>query len=320
LLPDTKDRWGQAQLAQPLRRLAMETQEMQESIEEQEAPTEIVESAETDPGEIIQPAEPPAAEEDDPEVTAELQELGLEPDKKGRVSKRIKQLVAQRRQEEEARRLAEEERDAWRGETQRLARSQEKPPDLPPLQVDTSDLPMPNYDDFETEAEYQAAMMRRAAIVALREEKARDEQRQTAIRQQETVAKLENWKAEGRKKFADFDAVALKDDIPITSFMGQALLEHEMGHDIARHLGQNPEEAYRIANLPANLQRTAIGNLAGRVSRPKPKTTTTAPTVSSPVDAGRESVTKPQSIYDPDISFADYTKLRMKQLRERMGS
>lgn len=296
----------------------METEEVQESIEAQETPTETV--AEADPGETITPAvDTSAAEDEDPEVTAELLELGLEPDKKGRVSKRIKQLVAKHRQEEEARRLAEEERDAWRGETQRLARTQEKPPDLPPIQVDTSDLPMPNYDDFDTEVEYQAAMMRRAAVVALREEKARDEQRQMAVRQQEVAVKLETWKQAGRNKFPDFDAVALNTNIPITPVMGQVLVEHEMGHDIARHLGQNPDEAYRISNLPVNLQKTAIDNLAGRIARPKPKTATTAPTSSSPVDAGRELVTKPKSIYDPDISFADYEKLRMKQLRERMG-
>lgn len=79
----------------------------------------------------------------------------------------------------------------------------------------------------------------------------RDLQRQ---QQTELQRKLEKRVDDGRKKYKDFDQVTAYDaktreGLELNTPMQIFFLENDDGHDVAYHLGKNPEEAKRIYNL-----------------------------------------------------------------------
>lgn len=236
-----------------------------------------------------------------------------EPKKKGRYQSRIDELVRDRETEKE-------EKEQWRAEALRLAKEREKPQTKPEeIQVDISDLSVPKLEDFDfDEDKYRVALVERAAIVALRKERARDQQRDAINRQSEEERKLASWQSEGRAKYADFD-VALAGNVPVTESMKIAIMGNEHGHDVAYFYGKNPQEAIRVANMHPIEQTLEINKLAKKLANTKKvKTESTAPSATSPV-GDREVVAKKVSIYDPNISFKDYERIRMKQERERAG-
>jgi len=291
-------------------------------MEEQQVVTEEVE--EQAPGDLEQ--EQPEVQETAPAEEAPPSEeddfTDFEPEKKGRVEKRIKQLLGRAKAAEEARRkleddLAElsEDRDGWRSETLRLASTDAKPGEMPKVEVDASDLPEPRYDDFDTDAEYNAALVRRATILAMREEEARRAAIAQRREQEQRLDTIRQWRQMGASKYADFGNV-FHEAVPVTEEMGQFILNHENGHDIAYYLGSNPGEANRIAGMHPVQQKMEMRQVARKAMRTKPKTMTTAPTPTSPV-GDREVVGKTLDISDPNISFKDYEKIRMKQLRDR---
>ena len=67
--------------------------------------------------------------------------------------------------------------------------------------------------------------------------------------------------AETRARHADFDAVVSKPDLDITPLMAEALRDVERGGDVAYFLGQNPDEATRIARLSVSQQVREIERL-----------------------------------------------------------
>lgn len=254
-------------------------------------------------------------EEIDPDVADALKDLGLEPEIKGRVSKKILKEISKRKAAEDKAREEAEEKARWRDEVYRRDAMQQTTV-TPEITIDTSDLPVPTREAFDHDEDaYQAAIAERAAVVAYRREKARERQQemtQQQIQQGDTKAK---WGQEGRKKFADFDVVYT---VTITDPMGSAIMGNERGHEVAYFLGKNPQEAERISRMHPVDQSIEIQRIARKLANAQPKTNTTAPTATSPM-GDREIVTKPVDIRDPNISFKDYEKLRMKQLRERAG-
>jgi hypothetical protein len=80
------------------------------------------------------------------------------------------------------------------------------------------------------------------------------EQEETKKRetQQSRAKAIESYQSnvsKAREKYPDYDQVAGREDLPITQVMADAIVQHEMGPDIAYHLGQNPQEAVRISRL-----------------------------------------------------------------------
>jgi hypothetical protein len=247
-------------------------------------------------------------------------EEGL-PDKKTRYQKRVQGLIQKKKALEEEKALAAEEAAKWRTETLRLARLQEMgQATLPKVEVDISDLPMPTKEDFEYDDDlYQAAVAERAATIAYRKERAREQALVEHQRQSDDERKIIDWQNDGRKKYADFD-VALQGNVRITPVMAKTIMENEQGHDVAYFLGKNPTVAQKIANMHPVEQSVEIYKLATQEARKKrPKTESTAPSPTSPVGE-REVVVKPVDLYDPKISFADYERIRTEQIRKQYGA
>ena len=262
----------------------------------------------------LETEQPVEVEEQEAELTTtppegDAPEETEEPKKKGRFQERIDELVRDREE-------AKEEAANWRAEVQKLIKTQQTP-DIPKIEVDMSDFPVPKRDHFDDEDDYQSALAERAAVKAYRTERAKDRQQETLHQRSEQERQLDNWKADGFKKFKDFDELVLRDPQvggpAITPPMVQSLMVLENGHDIAYHLGKNPQESYRIARLHPVEQAIEIKNLAKRLSRAKPKTTSTAPSPTSPVGDREVVSSKKWNLYDPNIPYDEYKKLRAKE-------
>lgn len=129
--------------------------------------------------------------------------------------------------------------------------------------------PKPDRAKFDNPDVYDDALIewssRRAATAA----KVELQREQTEQQQQEGFRQLQqSWteKVEkAREDMPDFDDVALSDDLQVSQPMAIAIQSEENGADILYHLGQNPDEAKRIAALPPARQFVEIGKLAASI-------------------------------------------------------
>lgn len=156
-----------------------------------------------------------------------------------------------REKEELARRISELERSAPRGETPSAAK-----------QWDGKSEPREeNYDDY---SKYIKDLGRWGYIQEREAEKAEKESSQKAERAKTFTERLN----EGRRKYEDFDEVALNPNAPASEAMINAIVEHPKSEDIAYYLGKNPAEAQRIAELIPAAAKREIGKIAEQLTKP----------------------------------------------------
>lgn len=92
----------------------------------------------------------------------------------------------------------------------------------------------------------------------------------------------------------------------LTPTMAKEMLDSDYGPQVQYYLGKNPREAANIASMSPTQQIRAIGRLEAEVSRPVQKRVTQAPAPIKPVGG----TSKPRMSYSPDMSMADYKKMR----------
>lgn len=92
--------------------------------------------------------------------------------------------------------------------------------------------------------------------------------------------------SEAKARYADFDAVALAPDVPVTPAMARLIQTSDVGADVLYHLGQNRALAAEIAALQPYEAARAIGRLEATITTPRPRTSTNAPAPISPVKGG----------------------------------
>lgn len=143
----------------------------------------------------------------------------------------------------------------------------------------------PNPDKYDDPTRFQADLTKHAVQQA-RADELESEKRQ--ISQDGETAKAAMWSEKvnaNRERFPDFDAVVGAPDLTITKTMAECIQDSELGPAVAYYLGKNPDEARRIAGLPAVQQGRELGRLEAKVTLPPPKRTSTAPPP-APVLAG----------------------------------
>lgn len=156
-----------------------------------------------------------------------------------------------------------------------------KTAEAPKAEAPQPDGSEPKLADFETYDDF---------VVAKAEWKLEQKAKVKADAENAVKAKSDHdkWIEAAKAKFEDFEEVALSNDIPIADPTVIAIKESDYGADIAYYLGQNPEEAKRIANLSPLGQAKAIGKIEARFEKeaeaeekpaapPPPKKATTAP-------------------------------------------
>jgi hypothetical protein len=98
------------------------------------------------------------------------------------------------------------------------------------------------------------------------------QQRAVAIDQgnrQQAKTRADTWQSRvdaAKAELPDFEAVAQRPDLAVTSTMGEAIVDSEISTKILYYLGQNPKEAERIAKLSPGSQVREIGKIEGTLS------------------------------------------------------
>jgi hypothetical protein len=298
-----------------------------EAIDEVEATSAPAEQAEQKPATESEPVEPEAKEEDkdesdedEVEAKSDESEKDDKPKKKGGFQRRIDKLNA---------RYAEKEREAeyWRQQALKSAGAPEqKPTEMTQKAPTVEASDKPKAENFETQAEFIEALTEWK--VEQKQKAAQAEQeKQKLLTQHET---LQRTYAERFKAFTDKteDAVEVLEslaDVPRSQTVEDLILSSENGPELLYELAKNPEEAKRICSLPPTAAAREFGKFEAKVlsakapvqeqKKPEPKTLTKAPKPIEPVGTVAKAVRK--SVYDEDLPFEEYERLRRDQMRRK---
>lgn len=263
------------------------------------------------------PGTPEAATTGEAEASAEAQKSS----NKVPARERIEQLARERRELAEAKRLADQENDNLRARLRAFEQPQQQTALLDPL-------------NFNSDAEYQAALMREAARTAateIRKEFIAEQQTQAEARSADAEARAaaardEIWSERAtafKDKAPDFETVAFSHAHKVSPVMAELIKESEVGPEIAYWLGKNPVEAAKIADatflherssihdIIAAKQRAAleIGRLEARFAQPAAPRFTQAPAPVKTVSSGNAAPSKSLN----EMSYDEYKAARMAE-------
>jgi hypothetical protein len=139
------------------------------------------------------------------------------------------------------------------------------------------------------------------AVQAAKREVQEIDARERAVIEQSWTAQL----ADAKARYADFDAVALSDEVPVTPAMGDLIKTSDVGADVAYHLGQNRGLAAQIAKMNPLEAARAIGRIEASLQMPKARTETNAPQPITPVRGGASA-----SLNADKMSMEEYMAAR----------
>lgn len=107
-------------------------------------------------------------------------------------------------------------------------------------------------------------------------------------------------------KYPDYAQVTGNPNLPITPAMAEVIMDSDHGPDLAYHLGKNPSEAAKIAQLNPASQAAALGRLEAQITAPKalktPASAPVQPVGGKATAAGQKDPTK--------MSMAEYIAWR----------
>lgn len=274
-------------------------------MEENEVVTEATEEV---PVEQVEEASEATTEEQTESATETVEEEEQPP--KGRdAESRIKELNWKAKAEAE-------KAEYWRDMYERTRAPQPEPEvkeepklDLPPAPV------MPDRFDYDSDEDFTAAKQKFQHENAMYLNTIIEKREQAAIAKQQSMARQNVMSARqqtltqklsaGREKYHDFDMVMANPQTQYSETMIEGLTDSDNSAEIAYFLGQNPQEAAKIMQMPPLQQVMAIGKLDIQVAASKPKTTK-APPPSEPIAAGSSG-----AVIDPDnLPIEEWRKLR----------
>lgn len=237
-------------------------------------------------------ADAQAAEGQVKDQTAEDQTDGEQPEAESEEEKRRKESAKERRDRDRAyKQRLRDEADSARKRADEAERRREAI-----IQAGQQGQ-APSRDQFSDPAEYAAAQAiwkwqqsaaqhaAGEASTAAERERHQAEQYELAERQvaqQQWAEQL----VEARMKYADFDAVALAPDVPITEGIADIIRGSDAAADLAYYLGKNRAEAMRIAQMTPMSAARELGRIEASLAAPKPRTESKAP---PPITPGKAS-------------------------------
>ncbi len=263
-----------------------------------------------------------ATEENDEELKTDSESDGTDaesvaevdkPKKKGGFQRRIDKLNA-------AKADAQRERDFWREEAMKHApknAARSEAPIEPPARNE-HDEPQP--EQFDNYKSYVKAM----TAWTVKDEARKAERAVAKTRVLDEQKKIHKTHVDRVSAFAaktdDFEEqLSNLDDVHGSAALAEVIMTSDHGPEILYELAKNPDEARRIVALSPLAVARELGKIESRFSKapsaeaeePEPRKLTKAPKPLEPVTAKSGSATK--SIFDPNISQADYERLRRKQ-------
>lgn len=213
----------------------------------------------------------------------------------------------------------EDEKEYWR---KKALEGSEKPAQKADDQKkpEKRDDARPDPKDFDDYDAYNEALTDWKVDQKLKE---RDEKRQTETKvsefkqsQEQKRQRYEEGMEAARELYDDFDEVIESYDRPLTIGMMQALVDSEIGPQVAYYLAKHPKEAQRIEKMTSLVEiNKAIGKIEAKVEAQQegkgdadePKTTKSPPPI-NPVKGSSKSKKDPD-----DLSYEEYSKERAKR-------
>jgi hypothetical protein len=244
------------------------------------------------------------------------------PKKKSGTQRRIEKLVKQRAE-------VERERDMLR--EQLLKNQNAKPEGQQPDAKAADPSQKPNSNNYDSYDDYVEALTEWKADQKL---KAKDEEvkKETLQNQVKERVKTHNDRVDAyRKDHADFDKHLTSffeeqgTGFAISGALQELITESDNGPALLHELVKSPEEFVRLNSLSAMSAAREIGRLESKLSsapekteNTKTKTITKAPPPARPLNAS--SANGKKSIYDDDVPFAEYERMRAEQEKRRRGA
>lgn len=178
----------------------------------------------------------------------------------------------------------------------------------------------PRIEDYDYDIDKWGAEVEKWAEKRVNQEFEQRQQQQAAQTvHQDLNSRWEAQIAKGEDKYEDFaEAVGeIKPDNPISV----AIMESDVGADLAYYLHQNPEEVDRLAKLSPVSQVREIGKIealivAAASEKPEPKAPSKAPEPINPVSSGAANVSEGPS---EEMDMKTWIRERRKQVYGKSG-
>jgi hypothetical protein len=153
-------------------------------------------------------------------------------------------------------------------------------------QVEQRPLVEPNRESFSTDGEFDSAKFDYHVKKTAEEMVRRDSERaRIASKQESFIQKVDEFAEE----HPDYEDVAMNRDLSINQTMAEFILEDEVGHKVAYHLGKNPDEASRISRLSPIKAIEAMVELKRELTKKQVPSVSKAPAPISPVGSTGKS-------------------------------
>ena len=229
-------------------------------------------------------ADDTAAQQTEAEETGQADDAGEEAEQPKRVpwfQKRIDEVTAKKYE-------AEREAAYWRGIAEGKSPQQ-------PAQPQAQEAP-DRWDDPEGHDRWLIAQAKRELL--------------TETQQVTALQSFEERAAKVRQSKPDFDSVVGNPNLPVSETMWNVIRESDGGPEVFYHLGQNPQEARRIAALPDYRQAAELGKLEAKLSHPAPAPAPRTPPPPPPQTVAGLSAGIAKA--PEDMSMSEYIKWRSK--------
>jgi hypothetical protein len=278
--------------------------ETDETAEESE-PSETEETEETKANDEDSTDEDEQSEDEETEETEEKPKE--EKKKKSGFKKRIERFE---------RRLSEKEREIehWKNEAMKKSEPKQSQETAKPNEDGK-----PKASQFETHEEFTEALTDWKLEQRDLKRKLEEQKKQAQSAQEKALTDFRSKAQEFAKSHDDFeDVLESVDDIPLSIGLHESILSSDLGPQVMYELSKNRKELERINKLTPLAAAREIGKIEALISKPEPKTknTTKAPSPVKPVGGKADKATR-KSIYDPNLSQAEYEKLREEQLSRK---
>ena len=232
--------------------------------------------------------------------------------------KRIRQLVAQRKEAEEKREKEQQEKEYWRGlaEGRQTPAPAPSPKNLAPV--------APNIDKSETYEDYEAA--REKYLIdrtkwEIRQEQAEGEQRQKKAKEQEQrKAEMgrvaQNWETQkiaAQDRYPDFHTAISDPSFVQTAVTDFLIRESSLAADLAYYLAKNPAEMAKLNTAAPHVAAKAIGVLENKIEKERASVVKSvlsqAPTPIETVSGGKGA----DDVDDDNLPIEEYIKRRNRK-------
>lgn len=227
------------------------------------------------------------------------------------ISKRFDELTRDINAERRARERAEWDAQHWREQAEANK----------PKPVETSSA-VPKLEDFAFDEEkYRSAVIefaRAEAVRAAQDTLRKDREQQQMQSRTETFATRQN---EYLAKNPEYRTKVMENSrLPISEGMRDLIVRSELGPQIAEYLADNLEQATQIYRMDPASMAMELGYIKAKLEKP-PTAPVLVPKVSSapppPPQIEAKDAAPPKSIDDPNITDAEFARIRRRQIAQR---